>query len=199
MTRHGHGRFSQAQLDRRPNLGYDSGRMDTFDDRPIRIIDDITPLHEQLGPAWRVLVVDDQRTVLELGELNELNEQSDMVLAGIELDHCRVSLFFAASASEAQRVLAEHGHESFALALIDVAMEDATAGLRLVEHIRHTLGNQSMRLLMRTGANAVVAQDELIRRYDLECFYVKADMRTQALIDLVKVSLGRWQECSLPW
>ena len=170
--------------------------MDTFDDRPIRIIDDITPLHEQLGPAWRVLVVDDNQTSLEL---NELNEQSDMVLTGIELDHCRVSLFFAASASEAQRVLAEHGHESFALALIDVAMEDATAGLRLVEHIRHTLGNQSMRLLMRTGANAVVAQDELIRRYDLECFYVKADMRTQALIDLVKVSLGRWQECSSPW
>lgn len=190
------GRISQALLDRRPDLGYDSGRMDTFDDRPIRIIDDITPLHEQLGPAWRVLVVDDNQTSLEL---NELNEQSDMVLTGIELDHCRVSLFFAASASEAQRVLAEHGHESFAVALIDMAMKDATADLRLVEHIRHTLGNQSMRLLMRTGANAVVAQDELIRRYDLECFYVKADMRTQALIDLVKVSLGRWQECSSPW
>lgn len=167
--------------------------MDTFDDRPIRIIDDITPLHEQLGPAWRVLVVDDNQTSLELNGL------SDMVLTGIELDHCRVSLFFAASAGEAQRVLAEHGHESFAVALIDVAMEDATAGLRLVEHIRHTLGNQSMRLLMRTGANAVVAQDELIRRYDLECFYVKADMRTQRLIDVVKTSLSRWQECSSPW
>ena len=193
MTRHGRGRFPHALLDRRANLGYDCGRMDTFYDRPIRIIDDITPLHEQLGPAWRVLVVDDNQTSLELNGL------SDMVLTGIELDHCRVSLFFAASASEAQRVLAEHGHESFAVALIDVAMEDATADLRLVEHIRHTLGNQSMRLLMRTGANAVVAQDELIRRYDLECFYVKADMRTQALIDLVKVSLGRWQECSSPW
>jgi CheY-like chemotaxis protein len=167
--------------------------MDTFDDRPIRIIDDITPLHEQLGPAWRILVVNDQRTVLELGEL------SDLALAGIELDHCRVSLFFAASASAAQRVLAEHGHESFAVALIDVAMEDATAGLRLVEHIRHTLGNKSMRLLMRTGANAVTSQDELIHRYDLEGFYVKTDMRTQPLIDLVKASLSRWQECSSPW
>jgi CheY-like chemotaxis protein len=167
--------------------------MDTFDDRPIRIIDDITPLHEQLGPAWRILVVNDQRTVLELGEL------SDLALAGIELDHCRVSLFFAASASAAQRVLAEHGHDSFAVALIDVAMEDATAGLRLVEHIRHTLGNQSMRLLMRTGANAVTSQDELIHRYDLEGFYVKTDMRTQPLIDLVKASLSRWQECSSPW
>ena len=184
------GRAFHGRLDRRLNLGYDSGRMDTFDDRPIRIIDDITPLHEQLGPAWRVLVVDDNQTILEL---------SDMVLAGIEMDHCRVSLFFAASASEAQRVLAEHGHESFAVALIDVAMEDATAGLRLVEHIRHTLGNKSMRLLMRTGANAVTSQDELIHRYDLEGFYVKTDMRTQPLIDLVTASLGRWQECSSPW
>ena len=168
--------------------------MDTFDDRPIRIIDDITPLHEQLGPAWRVLVVDDQRTVLELGEL------SDMVLAGIELDHCRVSLFFAASTSEAQRVLAEFGHDSFAVALVDVAMEaDEVAGVRLIEHIRHTLGNQSMRLLMRTGTNGFAAQDECMRGYDVECFYVKADMRTQQLIDLVKVSLIRWQACSSPW
>lgn len=193
MTRHGHGRFSQAQLDRRPNLGYDSGCMDTFDDRPIRIIDDITPLHEQLGPAWRVLVVNAQRTVLELGEL------SDLALAGIELDHCCVSLFFAASASAAQRVLAEHGHDSFAVALIDVAVEDETAGLRLVEHIRDTLGNRSIRLLMRTGINAVAAQDELIRRYDLEGFYVKTDIRTQPFIDVVKTSLSRWQECSSPW
>jgi hypothetical protein len=85
------------------------------------------------------------------------------------------------------------------VALIDVAMEDATAGLRLVKHIRHTLGNQSMRLLMRTGANAVTSQDELIHRYDLEGFYVKTDMRTQPFIDVVKASLGRWQECSSPW
>ena len=196
MTRHGHGRFSQVQLDRRPNLGYDSGRMDTLDDRLIRIIDDITPLHEQLGPAWRILVVNDHQTRLEL---NELNEFSDLALAGIELDHCRVSLFFAASASAAQRVLAEHGHDSFAVALIDVAMEDETAGLRLVEHIRDTLGNQSMRLLMRTGINAVSAPDELTRRYDLEGFYAKTDTRTQRFIDVVKTSLSRWQECSSPW
>jgi hypothetical protein len=170
--------------------------MDTFDDRPIRIIDDITPLHEQLGPAWRILVVNDHQTSLEI---NEFNEFSDLALAGIELDHCRVSLFFAASASAAQRVLAEHGHDSFAVALIDVAMEDETAGLRLVEHIRDTLGNRSIRLLMRTGINAVAAQDELIRRYDLEGFYVKTDMRTQPFIDVVKTSLSRWQECSSPW
>ena len=196
MTRHGHGRFSQVQLDRRPNLGYDSGRMDTLDDRPIWIIDDITPLHEQLGPAWRILVVNDHQTSLEL---NEFNEFSDLALAGIELDHCRVSLFFAASASAAQCVLAEHGHESFAVALIDVAMEDETAGVRLVEYIRHTLGNRPMRLLMRTGDNAVAAQDELVRRYDLEGFNVKTDMRMQPFIDVVKASLSRWQECSSPW
>lgn len=154
--------------------------MTTPADEPIRIIDDLTPPEKRLGPAWKILVVDDSQSVLDL---------SDMVLAGVVFDRRPVSLFYATSCAEAVCVLAEHGHESFALALIDVVMEDETAGLRLVEHIRTTLGNQAMRLILRTGQPGFAPEESVILQYDINDYRNKTDLRAQQLVTLVVSAL----------
>ena len=162
--------------------------MTSSDYEPIRIIDDITPPEQRLGPPWRVLVVDDNQGILDL---------SDIVLAGVVFARRPVTLFFATSALEAERVLAEWGHQGFALALIDMVMEDQTAGLRLIEHIRGTLGNQRMRLMLRTGMSSGALAAEVMRRLDIDGCHLKTDLRAQHLIDLVLASLGRWLERSV--
>lgn len=155
--------------------------MNRSDDEPIRIIDDLTPPEKRLGPAWKILVVDDSQSVLDL---------SDMVLAGVVFDRRPVALYFATSAIEAQRVLSEYGHESFAVALIDVVMEDAAAGLRLVQHIRTTLGNRTMRLILRSGAQPGLVPDEnFILQHDINGYCNKADLRAQQLVTLVIAAL----------
>jgi CheY-like chemotaxis protein len=153
------------------------------DDAPIHIIDDLTPPEQRLGTPWRVLVVDDNQSVLEFSEL---------VLVGLEVERRRVTLHCAASAADAMRVLEECGHETFALALIDVVMEDDTAGLRLVEHIRTTLGNRLMRLILRSGVSGWDAHGDFAARFDLDGCHLKSDLRRQRLIDLVTGSLQRW-------
>jgi signal transduction histidine kinase len=150
--------------------------MTTPDNEPIRIIDDLTPPEKRLGPAWKILVVDDSQSVLDL---------SDMVLADVVFDRRPVALFYATSAAEAQRVLMEYGHENFAVALIDVVMEDESAGLRLVQHIRTTLGNRTMRLILRTGQPGFAPEESVILHYDINDYRNKTDLRAQQLVTLV--------------
>jgi signal transduction histidine kinase len=159
--------------------------MTTPDDEPIRIIDDLTPPEKRLGPAWRILVVDDSQSVLDL---------SDMVLAGVVFDHRPVSLYYATSAAEAKRVLAEHGHDSFAVALIDVVMEDETAGLRLVEHIRTALGNHTMRVILRTGQPGFAPEESVVLQYDINDYRNKTDLRAQHLVTLVVAALRGYRD-----
>lgn len=155
------------------------------DDEPIRIIDDITPPVQRLGPPWRILVVDDSQGILDL---------SDMVLAGVVFDRRPVALYFATSAAEAMRVLAEHGHDSFAVALIDVVMEDETAGLRLVEHIRLTLHNRELRVILRTGRSGFAPEAGHIRQYDINNCCNKTELRPQQLVTLVESALNGHRE-----
>jgi signal transduction histidine kinase len=167
-------------VDRRRFQGYPYPGMTTPDDEPIRIIDDLTPPEKRLGPAWKILVVDDSQSVLDL---------SDMVLADVVFDRRPLAMYYATSAAEAKRVLAEHGHESFAVALIDVVMEDETAGLRLVEHIRTTLGNHTMRLILRTGQPGFAPEESVILQYDINDYRNKTDLRAQQLVTLVIAAL----------
>ncbi len=155
------------------------------DDQLISIIDDLTPPEQRLGTPWRLLVVDDNQSVLDL---------SDMVLAGMVVDRRPVTLFYAQSAARAQEVLDEWGHQTFALALVDLVMEDDTAGMRLVEHVRGTLGNGLMRMILRTGLSRMMPTAEAMRRLDIDGCHLKTDLRSQVLIDLVVASLCRWQE-----
>ncbi len=159
--------------------------MATPADEPLRIIDDLTPPEKRLGPAWKILVVDDNQSVLDL---------SDMVLAGVVFDRRPVAMYFATSAVEAQRVLAEHGHENFAVALIDVVMEDESAGLRLVQHIRTILNNRTMRLILRTGQPGFAPEENVILQYDINDYRNKTDLRAQQLVTLVIAALRGYRD-----
>lgn len=137
------------------------------------------PQHmETAGQAWPVLVVDDDAEVLAVTRL---------MLADSRYEGRRLRLLCAASAAEARVLLA--AHPDIALALLDVVMETDHAGLELVRHIRETLGNSTMRLVLRTGQPGLAPVQDVTSRYSIDDYLSKSDLGFQRLNTLITTSL----------
>jgi len=134
-------------------------------------------------PPWKVLVVDDEPDVLRLTALN----LRGFVFAGRPL-----MLIEATSSEQARLRLAEH--PDCALALIDVVMETDDAGLKLVEHIRQTLGNHMIRLVIRTGQPGVAPERYVIDHYDIDDYKDKTELTVQRLYTTVRNSIKGYRD-----
>lgn len=134
-------------------------------------------------PPWRILVVDDEPDVHAVTALS----LRDFRYAGRKTE-----LLGAFSGGEARDIL-EH-EPDIAVALIDVVMESDDAGLRLVEYIRGTLGNQMMRLVIRTGQPGVAPEREVIDSYDIDGYKDKSELTAQKLYTTVRSALKAWHD-----
>lgn len=128
----------------------------------------------QSPSSWHVLVVDDDAEVLQVTKLALRN----FTFAGRKL-----SLHFASSAREA-KVLMCSGIR-FAVALIDVVMEDDAAGLKLVEWIRQEREENLIRLILRTGHAGQILESEIILKYDINDYREKSELTSQKLHTLM--------------
>ncbi|GGB47714.1 hypothetical protein GCM10011502_21310 [Oceanisphaera marina] len=104
-------------------------------------------LEQKTDACWTVLSVDDDPAY-----------QASLTysLKGLNLHGRPISLLTAASAAEAATVLTQT--PDIAVVLLDVVMEDDTAGLRLVGTIRETLGNMAIRIVLLTGQPGAAQQ-----------------------------------------
>ncbi len=131
------------------------------------------------GPApWDILVVDDEKSVHQVTEL----VMGDFTFDGrpLRFTHCY-------SAAEARAVLE---HSSFALILLDVVMESEHAGLELVRHIRDTLGDAIVRIVLRTGQPGQAPQAFVLKTFDINDYREKTDL-THAKLSTVFYSALR--------
>jgi len=133
--------------------------------------------------TWKVLVVDDEPDVIALTRLN----LKDFRFAGRELE-----IIPARSAYAARAALTEHS--DIALALIDVVMETDDAGLRLVEHIRHELGNAMLRIVIRTGQPGVAPERFVIDHYDIDDYKDKTELTATRLYTTVRSALKAYRD-----
>jgi signal transduction histidine kinase len=117
------------------------------------------------GPAWKVLLVDDEPDIHAVLRL----ALHDMVVEGLPLQ-----LFDAHSAEEARGALAKH--PDLALILLDVVMETEQAGLTLVRHVRRELGNRMMQIVLVTGQPGYASQREVITDYEINGYRLKSEM-----------------------
>lgn len=92
------------------------------------------------GDTWVVLVVDDEP---------EVHAVTSMVLSDIRFKGRGITMLSAHSAAEAKGII--ESRPEIAVVLLDVVMETDDAGLQLVRHIRETVGNQAVRIILRTG------------------------------------------------
>src|SRR5476649_1964983 len=92
------------------------------------------------APPWRVLIVDDDVDVHVVTKFS---------LSNVCFQGRRLSFLHAYSGEEALTTL--RTTPDIALVLLDVIMETSDAGLNVARHIRDTLHNNLVRIVLRTG------------------------------------------------
>ncbi|MBF0310426.1 MAG: hypothetical protein HQL56_12945 [Magnetococcales bacterium] len=139
------------------------------------------------GPPWKILVIDDDRQVHLLTE----EILRDFIFEGRSL-----KLASGYSGRDAQALL--KNHPDAALVLLDVVMETSHAGLEVVRFIREELGNQKLRILLRTGQAGQFPEDKIFEEYDINNFLEKTDLTSRRLKTAIKVALRSYRDmCEL--
>lgn len=129
-------------------------------------------------PPWRILIVDDEPDVHDL---------TRMLIGRMVFSGRRVVLDCVPSGVSAAACL--EAHPDTALILLDVVMETDDAGLRLVEHIRHRLGNRDVQIVLRTGQPGQAPEREVMLDYDINGYFLKTELTAQKLNSIVIAAL----------
>ncbi|QYK03099.1 DUF3369 domain-containing protein [Shewanella psychrotolerans] len=138
---------------------------------------------ECTGPAWRILIVDDERDVHTVTKL---------ALSRFRLDNRPIEFINAYSGEEAKSILASHN--DVAMAFVDVVMESDHAGLELVRWIREENKNKSIRLILRTGQPGQAPEEDVIVNYDINDYKAKAELDSRKLITSVYSALRSYRD-----
>ena len=132
---------------------------------------------------WRVLIVDDEPDV---------HHATELALNGVIIDGRAVEFLHAFSAEEARHILTEQ--TDLAVMLLDVVMETSDAGLQLIRHVRETLNNQALRVILRTGQPGYAPEIDTIRSYDINDYKTKAELTRVRLYTSLTVAIrSYWQ------
>lgn len=137
-----------------------------------------SPAPAQEPDPWLVLVVDDEP---------EVHAVTRLALSKLRFQGRRLRLISAASAEEATEIL--RSVDDVAIILLDVVMETGDAGLRLVRTIREDLGNQAVRIILRTGQPGQAPEEDIILAYDINDYKSKTDLTAKKLFTAVVTAL----------
>ena len=152
--------------------------------------DDALTFEEEIQPdlsdsplTWRILVVDDEPDV---------HKATLIAFRGMLIEGRTLEFIHAHSASEARSCLRENS--DLAVALVDVVMESDDAGLKLIRYIREELGDQEIRIILRTGQPGYAPEIDTIRSYDINDFTTKSDLtRTRLFTSMTVAIRSYWQ------
>jgi len=144
-----------------------------------------TPPHEGPRP-WLILIVDDEPDV---------HSATRLALKGFHFDDRPLEFLSAMSGSEARDILTRES--GIAVILLDVVMETDDAGLKLVEYIREELGDQTVRIVLRTGQPGQAPERDVIVRYDINDYKEKTDLSATKLFTLMYATLRSFRDINI--
>jgi response regulator RpfG family c-di-GMP phosphodiesterase len=129
------------------------------------------PQPEAGAPSpWKIAVVDDDESVRAITRL---------ALAQVRVDGRPLELLEATSAAEGIALFA--AHDDIALGLVDMVMEEPTAGLRVVDAVRKEQGNHKVRLVVRTGQPGHLPEEHIVREHEVNDYREKTELSAQKL------------------
>jgi diguanylate cyclase (GGDEF)-like protein len=132
---------------------------------------------------WKILVVDDERQVHEVTRL---------ALKNFKFEDKPLEIISAYSGQEAQVILTEH--PDTAVLLLDVVMETKYAGLDLVKHIRESLNNLFVRIILRTGQPGEAPEISIIKDYDINDYKTKTELTQQKLFSSLVTAIRAYRD-----
>ena len=150
---------------------------------------DVLLFSEELSPAevsgrsWKILLVDDDRSVHDVTRL---------ALSDFQFADRGLEFVSAYSGSEAKQAIADH--PDTALVLLDVVMESETAGLEVAQYIREVVNNKAVRIVLRTGQPGQAPERDVIAQYDINDYKEKTELTSRKLSTLLYASLRSYKD-----
>lgn len=151
------------------------------DDELLTFLDDFDR-EAQTGNGWRVLIVDDEPA---------MHVVTRLALSDLRFRDRGLSFLSAFSGAEAVQLLARE--QDVALILLDVVMESEDAGLRVIRQVREQLGNDQVRIVLRTGQPGQAPERDVVLAYDINDYKEKTELTAQKLATTVVSSLRAYQ------
>jgi CheY-like chemotaxis protein len=136
-----------------------------------------------LPENYLILVVDDEPDMHSLSRLS---------LRSLKYRDRGVELAFASTGQEAVEFM--RSRPDTAVILLDVVMETPTAGLDACQSIRQELGNEFVRIILRTGQPGAAPEKKVIEEYDIDGYLAKAELTTNRLYTAVRTALKAYDE-----
>lgn len=133
--------------------------------------------------TYLILVVDDEPDMHALSRLS---------LKNLKYKGKGVRLAFASTGLEAVDFMQKHPET--AVILLDVVMETSSAGLDACERIRSEVGNEFVRILLRTGQPGAAPEKKVIDGYDIDGYLAKAELTTNRLYTAVRSAIKTYSE-----
>lgn len=134
------------------------------------------------GGHWKILVVDDD---------DDVHAVTRMALEGFMFNGKPITILEARSNREARQTMT--AHPDVALLLVDVVMENDTAGLDLVDYIRNELDNHSVRIVLRTGQPGMAPEKEVVAGYEIDDYKSKTELTSEKLMTAMMVGLRNYE------
>jgi len=148
-----------------------------LEDEPADAAGAAAPASEAVEP-WIVVVADDEE---------DIHAVTEMALRGFVYDGRPLRLVHAYSGAQAVEAVA--AHPRVAAILLDVVMENEKAGLDAVVAIRETVGNDNVRIVLRTGQPGVAPEATVITQYQIDYYVEKTEITARRLYALMHTCL----------
>ncbi|MFC1360174.1 MAG: response regulator, partial [gamma proteobacterium symbiont of Clathrolucina costata] len=136
--------------------------------------------------GWKILIVDDEKSVHQVTEL---------ALKHFDYKGRKLSFISAYSGQEAMEIARKE--RDIAIVLLDVVMETENAGFDVVEYIRNILGNNHMRIILRTGQPGYAPERYVIDHYDINDYKEKTELTQEKLYTAVRMGLKSYEFISI--
>jgi response regulator RpfG family c-di-GMP phosphodiesterase len=153
------------------------------DDELVFTSEDTEAAEASPGNAWKILIADDEE---------EIHRVTKLALSGVEIAGRPLAFIDAYTGIEAVEMVRRS--PDIALILMDVVMENDHAGLDAVSAIRKRLGNDQVRIVLRTGQPGQAPEREVITRYDINDYKEKTELTAKKMFTLVYTGLSLYAD-----
>lgn len=147
-----------------------------------KFINEKTEYIEQESQTWKILIVDDEE---------DIHDVTVMALKKLSFDSKKLEFISAYSAAEAKDKIKEY--QDIAIGIIDVVMEEDNAGLELVKFIREEMGNENIRLILRTGNPGKAPEETVTMNYDINDYRGKTELTALSLRTMIITALRSYK------
>lgn len=134
-------------------------------------------------PKWKVLIVDDEP---------EIHVITKTVLSNFKLEGKGLEFLSAYNGQEAIEILSKES--DIAVILLDVIMETNDAGLIVAKKIREELGNNHVRIILRTGQPGSAPEEEVIVKYRINDYKEKTELTSKKLFSTMVTAIRSYQD-----